>query len=741
MNDIIQLTLIPLRKIFNKEDFYIYSCDTENEYVQKNNYGSISVKGNMPKLQLGREYKAQIELEKIDPKYGASYNVISVYEEIPDNRENQRHYLESLLTENQVKELFLHHRDENIVELFEQDKIDYANIKGFGQKTYQKVRNKILENMEHRDMFVHLGKFGINYEVIKRLIKTFGSSAIAISKINESPYNLTKVNGIGFYKADVIAKNMGIEKDDPHRINACIRHILSENEQKGNTYIEIEELIEFSSELLQLEKEKIKECLKREIDDVVLFDGRASSKIAYFSELNISNKMKEYEEKSKPIDIDIDEFIKEVEADSKHLFPNGLSDQQKQFIYNLCEKNVNILIGFGGTGKSSLQFIVKYLIAKLGMSVKWLSPTGKAAKVLSEYTGVQASTVHRAIGYKGSEDEDKDLNEITDDFIVVDEFSMVDVKLLSLLLNKIKNPQTRILFIGDSAQIASVSMGNILHDMVNSKKIRVTELTEVFRQSEGGLLDIITKIRLGKKFIDNDFQGKTLFGKNFILHCVDSEHLTSGYKYYYKYFLTKYKIDDILVVSPTRKGKTGTIAINKELQEINNPYKGQKEIETIDDCLLRVGDYVINTKNTYDILTADGKLADIVNGDMGYIVDIIDDWKDSDKWENNEPEVNLNGIHVNFGFETVIIPFDNKTQLLHGWCISMHRSQGSSAKAVISIVDKSNKFQINRNLLYTATSRCKEEEVLLSQADTINFALRKVENLKRKTLLFEFLMK
>lgn len=740
----IELILLPIMKTFNKEDYYIYRCETENEEVIKNDYGNISIKGKMQKLQIGREYKAKLELEKIDPMYGATYLVKYIYEDIPDTGENQRHYLESMMTENQVKEIMmLYKTEDNIIELFVEDKIDYGNIKGFGKKTYERVRNKIMENIEHRDMFVHLGRYGVTYEIIKRLLKTFGSSQIAIQKINESPYNLTKVSGIGFRKADAIARNMNISEDDPYRISACIRHVIGQNEQNGHTYIEHDELVILVNEYLEINDYKIYRQLETEKNDpessIKFFNQRVSSKIAYYAEQNIAKKIKEYNERSKPLEINIKEFIEKINKESIDLFPHGLSDEQENFIYNLCKYNLNILVGSAGTGKSSLQHCVKVLLKQLGLTVKYLCPTGKAAKVLTEYTGVQAMTIHKAIGF-GLDKEDKDMNEITEDFIVIDEFSMVDVTLLSSLLNQIKNPQTRILFIGDTAQIASVSMGNILHDMVNSKIVPVSQLTKVFRQSEGGLLDIITRIRLGQKFVNNDFQGKMNFGNNFILHCVDSQHLESGYKHYYNYFLTQYKPEEILVLSPTKKGKVGTVNVNKELQKINNPYKGQKEIESLDDSILRVGDYVINIKNTYEATTINDSLTEIVNGDTGYIVDIIDDWKKDESVDDKIDQLNKNGIWVNFGSETVVISFDNKTQLLHGWCISKHRSQGSSAKAVICIADKAHKFQLNRNLLYTGTSRCKEKEVLISQADTVNFALRKVENLKRKTMLLEFLI-
>lgn len=405
----------------------------------------------------------------------------------------------------------------------------------------------------------------------------------------------------------------------------------------------------------------------------------------------------------------------------------------------------------GNCGKSKMQNLLKDLLRELGKTAKWCAPTGNAAKILSGYIGEKASTVHKAIGY-GQHKEVKDLIEILEDYVIIDESSMLDVFIASSILRKIKNPETRILFIGDNFQIPSVSAGNLLHDMIESGIVPLTKLDIVFRQSEGGILDISTRIRLNQKFIKDDCTERVKFGNDMIIHCVDQEWMVDGYKHYYNNFLKTHKPEEIMVLSPTKKGNLGTITINKEIQKIVNPYDiNKKEIEFSEDGVLRVGDFIINIKNTYDIKNTEGETTEIVNGDKGLVYDILTDWKPEKKSrtkdsytygidlmvnEDEEDEVvDLNGIYIHFDLDDIQLTQQEKFQLLHAWCLTMHKAQGGNAKAVLVIADKSHKWQLSANLLYTACTRATGFAVIVCQAEVLNYAMKKVENLRRQTFL------
>jgi ATP-dependent exoDNAse (exonuclease V) alpha subunit len=220
--------------------------------------------------------------------------------------------------------------------------------------------------------------------------------------------------------------------------------------------------------------------------------------------------------------------------------------------------------------------------------------------------------------------------------------------------------------------------------------------------------------------------------------------MEDGYKHYYNGYLKKFKPDEIMALSPTKKGKLGTVAINKVIQNIVNPSDDtKKEIEFGEDGILRVGDYVINVKNTYGIINTKDKETEIVNGDKGIIYDLLTDWKPENKKriidDEEEEEIDLNGIYVRFDFDDIKINLQDKFQLLHAWCLTMHKSQGGNAKAVLVIADKAHKWQISANLLYTAITRATEYAVVICQADVINSAMKKVENLRRNTFLYDLL--
>ncbi|OPH61747.1 hypothetical protein BC351_00455 [Paenibacillus ferrarius] len=690
----------------------------------------------MPKLELGLIHKAEIEGVD-DPKYGFGYLVHSIYQDVPKTVETQKDYLKAILTELQVGEIYKVYPDADVIELIKNDDFEYKKVKGIGETTYQRIRQKIIENLEFQDLFSQLGRYGITYDTIKKLIDEFGSSTIAIQKIKENPYVLIRINGISFKKADVIARNMGISLDDPHRILSGIKHAIGEEQSKGHTYIVLKELLKNSFELLQIDTElihnQLNSSLSAENPEIIAKGENIALNGTYLTEQSIARKMKGWLKNSEKLDFNVEKFIQSMEEKYKI----ALSEQQKEFFYNIKNYSVNLLVGFAGCGKSMLQKLLIDLLEQLGYTYKLLAPTGKAAKVLSGYADRKAMTIHKAIGY-GQDKKEKDIIEITEDFVIIDEVSMLDVFIASMTFNKMMNPQVRVLLVGDAFQIPSVQCGNLLHDMLSSGEIPTTKLDIVFRQSEGGILDIATKIRKGQKFVDDDFTGMTKFGKNLTFHSVEQKWMPSGYKHYYQEFLKKYRPEDILILTPMKKGELGTFAVNKTIQEIVNPQNdNKKELVYTDDCTFRIDDYIINTKNTYEIMNTGNELAEIVNGDTGVIVDIVTDWK-KDK-NNDDIQIDMNGIIVDFDFDTIRIPLDDIKQLLHSWCITKHKSQGSSAKVVIVILDKSHKFQANANLLYTAITRAVDEAVILCQAETVNFAMRKVENLKRHTFLMGML--
>ncbi|WP_339304548.1 AAA family ATPase [Paenibacillus sp. FSL L8-0435] len=740
---IVELKLTPEKMMFprkeadNKNDFRIYSCNTNSPNVILNSYGNLSVKGIMQRLELGVEYEAQIELEKVDARYGASYNVLSIYQDVPETMEGQKAFLATLMTDLQLKEVYKTYPNEDIVKLIVDNKFEYEKVKQFGSKTYNKIRDRILENIAYRDVLSRLGKYGITYDIILKLEKTFGSKELAIQKIEDNPYELTQLSGFGFKRADKIAQLMGFKKDDPHRIKYGIRFTIDDNQQQGHTYMLKDELLRNASEKLELAEVMIENFLY-DTDGLVFVDDKVSLTRTYNAEKYIAKRLAEMLENGISLNFDPDKYILEIEETYKEDIPKGLTYQQKDFFRSIQKYSVNLLIGYAGTGKSKLQKFLVDLLNKLGLTYVLLSPSAKAAKVTRTYTGVNAQTIHRRIGF-GMDKEEEMMLEIHEDFVIIDESGMTDVFILSSLLSKIKNPNTRVLFVGDDFQLLSVQAGNFLHDAIESGAIPMTKLDIVFRQGDGGILDVATKIREGKQIVNNDFEGKQLFGSDFLLHCVDQIQIEKGYKHYYNLLLNTYKPEDIMVLSPTKKGKLGTVELNKYIQEQVNPFDStKKQHEYGYDGLIRVGDYILNTVNMYQIANMSEEGTDIVNGDSGKVIDIKleDDKKNSDD-ELTESE--RKGIIIQFDDQLVRLDIGLAAQLLSAWALTIHKSQGSSSEATLIVVDRSNKFQISANLIYTAITRSVSKCIFLTQAETLNFAIRKVESKRRNTHLCNLL--
>lgn len=722
MSEVIELKITPVRQMFYNEDssYGIYACVTEQEsLVEYNKYGNFSIKGNCQKLTLENVYTAKLK-PKSDKQWGMYYEIQGIFEELPNTLEQQQSYLECILTKNQVKAIYKAYPDEDIVKLVQDGLFDFNKVKGVGKKTYEKLKNKIIENFEFQEAFNFLSKYGVTNNLIIKLVKHFKSAGLLIQKMKQNPYCITEVSGVGFKKADVIAMAMGYSTEGKFRILSAIEFVLEDENSNGNTKCKINEVINAVYELIGIDIELISEQIIT-TDCVLVVDEYLALKKLYNAEKYISNRIKSIMSKSSELNIDIEKFIKEQEE--KH--NANLTDQQKSFFYNIQKHSFNVLSGFAGVGKSFLQKLLIDLLEKLNISYKLLAPTGKASKVLANYTGRQVETIHRAIGLGDTKDEEAQ-KMIEEEFIIVDETSMMDVSLCAKLLNKCVNKKVRILFIGDPSQIPSVGSGNVLHDLIESRVVPLTTVNIVFRQKEGGILDIATKTRLGEKFIDNDFIGIKEFGNNCTLVSVPQDKMEQAYKYYYNKLIEEYNPNDITIVTPTKKSGLGTVMINKEVQDIVNPKKRDKSEHKFgfDEVKLRQGDLVINTKNTYSILNEFEEEVNIVNGDIGSIVDV-----DKDEEE----------ILVDYGFDRIPMEFSLLNQVLHAWCLTMHKMQGSSSKAIIAIADKAHKFQLNANLLYTAFTRPEERLVIISQADTINFALRKFANLQRNTFLKEML--
>lgn len=483
-------------------------------------------------------------------------------------------------------------------------------------------------------------------------------------------------------------------------------YILKQNESKGNTRMNANTLAKEVYQNYIEVKDFVVEAVTS--SPMFFFDSKTknvSIKDTYYKEANIAKVLKNK--------INNPHVYKDIHWE-KYTTVDGftLTDEQKQVLELVCENDVVMLNGSAGTGKSSAMKALVRMIEREGYSCTIVAPTGIAAKRISEVTGHNASTIHRFV---------LSPNSICGDFLIIDEMSMVGVGLLGSLFTKVEE-STKIIFICDEAQLASISCGNIVQDIIDSGVMKTVNLTKVFRYGVGGIATVATDVRMGKplekdvKYNDYEFVSTTRHPLNDIMSVYDK-------------LRESYDQNEIMILSPFNVREAGTFAINDAVQ---NKYNENDVVFSYDfktavngKVNFKIGDKVVNTKNNYKITDKYNEPVPIMNGDIGEIIDY-------DPYEYN--------MFVQFDNGVACLESADIRELLLGYSITVHKSQGSQAKAVIVIADKSHGFFLTRNLLYVALSRAQEKLILIGDMPTINEALKVEENKIRNTWLKEMLI-
>lgn len=383
-----------------------------------------------------------------------------------------------------------------------------------------------------------------------------------------------------------------------------------------------------------------------------------------------------------------------------------LTDEQLSLLKEINEKSIVMLNGSAGTGKSQTTKALIKMLDDNAYTYTLLAPTGIAAKRLRQATGRQASTMHMHLACHRS----------IGNFLIIDECSMIGVNLLGLLFDFIPK-NTKIVLICDEAQLASISCGNIVQDIIDSKMVPIVNLTKVFRYGIGGIATVATDVRLGKELSENvEFDDYSFIP-------ISSNPLVDIITIYDN-ALKKYSPEDIMILSPFNVRNAGTYAINSALQNkynLNPTFLSYKKQGT--DIEFKIGDRIVNTENNYHMLSDYGDELAVMNGDIGTII-------------NND------GYITTVQFDNGIAYLENNDmyKMLLATAVSVHKSQGNQAKCVIVVIDKSHGFFLNRNIEYVAMSRAQEKLIVLGDIDTINNALKIQQEKRRETYLKNLLI-
>lgn len=722
---------------YNTPDYKIYAVDVnKKDYpdIKQNKYNNVSILGELADLTLGVEYEITAE-EQVN-KYGTSYKVINIKRDMPTTAEGTFLFLSEILTENQAKVLVENYP--NIIQKVKDndlDDIDLSKLKGIGEKTFEIIKDKIVTNFALMDLVIEF-KNVLSMSIIKKIYDEYSSIEKLKEKLKSQPYTaLTRISRIGFKTADSIILQLQKEniidfgydvKTSPDRCLSCMLHILEENENEGHTNINLADLRQQCLKLVPACAEHFVEVIK---DDSIYYnkeDMTVALRQTYETEKYIADTIIA-NNRSTVWDYDIEKYRKVGEFE--------LSDEQMQILDVVCKNDIAILNGFAGSGKTYSTKGIINMLKDNGNSFRLFSPTGRAAKVLHENTNEPASTIHRGLGYvppnKWTYNEE---HKLFCDIVIVDEFSMVDIWLFKKLLDAIDFRYTKLLMIGDNAQLPSVSCGNLLHDFMEANIIPTVTLNKIFRYSSGGLMRVATDTRCCKEYLTKDMKSKaTVFGDNQDYMFIDlaSESIPKNVVALYKKLLDNgSSIEDIQVLTAKNVGDCGSVALNNMIQRVANPNYGSEVNMKVGDTTYYEGDLILQTVNNYDAeLVSDEKdfgfgfeeepqTAFVANGETAIIESIY----------NTYIIANFNGIRVKY--------YRNDMNMVKlGYAISIHKSQGGGFKTVILCSPQSHIFMLNSNLLYVGLTRMKEKLYHLGSLQSVNQAVKKKANLTRHTFM------
>lgn len=730
-----------VKEIYHNDNFYILALSPmqENKDLVISQYGTFTCKGELSMLTVGQDYELVLE-EMNSDKYGISYKVIDIpslnVDDLTDDDEIQ--ILRQITTDSQAE--YVHKAYPNFIRLIingEEDKIDINKIYNVGVTRLNIYKRLINEKFRYYYLMKQTQPYEISMSDCKLLLNKYRTIEECVYRIESEPYyTLMEILGRTFEHIDKMILDIQPDlKVSEKRCEALIIGVLRRNEIDGSTRLYANDLFYYIKE--EYDAKELLPMLKDVAvkSDLIYFDEETkdlSIMSTYLAECRIAEFVKEKIRNSKKLNIDYTKY--------KNIDDFTMSDMQLNALNVFCESNISILAGNSGSGKSSSVKGLVSLMEDNNLTYTLLSPTGKAARVLSESTGRKAYTIHKRC-FSG---------DIDTDVIIVDECGMVSLDVFCMLLTSISNPNARIVLVGDPAQLSSIGLSKIFDDLIKSNIVPMTMLTEIFRYKSDGSLFVATNVRQGKNFFNDKefvkYDDSTLeYSVNDNYRFILTNDILNRTVTEYKKLLQKgIKKENILVLSPFNVGLFGTYAINNEIQEMVNPAKPNEKVQTRNinkiKIVFRTGDLVINTKNDYEAVKADNyyqcaeiegasvsdynDYATVVNGQTGVIRDVVDD-----------------GLIIQFDEDLIYVDKSKLNQLLLGYAISVHKSQGSTTDYSINIVSNAHKKMLTRGLLYVATTRCKKAHIDIGDINAFKYALTVDDNDLRQTWLLDLLTK
>ena len=691
---------------------------------------------------------------RMDAKFGKQFQTVNWKEEMPSSIVGIEKYLGSGLIKGigpvYAKKIVAKFGEETL-NIIEEDIQRLSEVDGIGKKRIDLIAKSWEKQKDVKDIMVFLQGNGVSSAYAAKIYKAYGKESI--DKVKENPYRLADdIWGIGFKTADSIAKNMGYAENDIRRCKSGIIYSLNQLANDGHVYATREQLIKDANERLGLTENKtssdasdladaqhstptidastsatdtitlcmvaeptpqmrppVEQALEELIsaEELKVEDECIYLPPFYYSEVGVAKKLLELRNAKQDNLFAGQVNMEAIEKESGITY----DDVQQAAIHMAAESKVMVLTGGPGTGKTTTTQGIISAWKTAGLSILLAAPTGRAAKRMSEATGMEAKTIHRLLGFKPTEGyKFNEENPLDGDALIVDECSMIDIILMYSLLKAIP-PTMRLVLVGDIDQLPSVGAGNVLRDIIESEAIPVTRLTRIFRQAQSSRI-VMNAHAINQGYFPNIQNGKdTDF---FFIRAEEPQDAVPQIVNLVKNRLPKAygrPVSDVQVLTPMRRSYCGSDNLNIELQKALNPmglslsYGG---------TLYRSGDRVMQIRNNYD--------KDVYNGDIGTISDV---------------DLEENELLVSFGDKVVTYEKSELDELVLAYATTIHKSQGSEYPIVVIPVFYSFFTLLQRNLIYTAITRAKKICVLIGQVKALGYAVKNLTVEQRNTKLKE----
>lgn len=670
----------------------------------------VTVVGNLIDVNVGSVLLIEGEWT-VNKKYGTQFSAYKWEETVPATTFGIEKYLGSGLIKG-VGPKFA----KRIVDMFGTDTIsviednpEHLNeVDGIGEKRIEMIVKSWEQQKEIKNIMLFLQSHNVSTTFATKIYKKYGNKSIEIVKAN--PYKLADdIWGIGFKTADNIASKLNFDKNCFIRCRSGILYTLNQLADEGHVYAEKEQLIKKSSELLDIEQNFIVEALEKILNtnDLILDEEAIYLPTFYMAEIGIAHRLKLLNNSPARINTNLKVNISRLQEKIGIEY----DEIQAKGIQQAVTAKVMILTGGPGTGKTTTTLGIIRILQIMGMHILLAAPTGRAAKRMTETTGMEAKTIHRLLEFKPSGGYQRNEKNMLDgDVLIIDESSMIDVILMNSLMKAIP-PHMKLILIGDIDQLPSVGAGNVLRDIIDSNQFPVIRLTKIFRQAQS------SRIIMNAHKINEGRYPDLSNGKNtdfFFIEAEEPEVAANTIVELVKSRLPKYyhiSPSSIQVLSPMQKGMVGASNLNIMLQDAINPS---------DKCLYRAGrsfrqnDKVMQIRNNYD--------KEVFNGDIGFISEI--------DFDNNK---------LNVAFDNRIIEYDitELDELVQAYAITIHKSQGSEYPVVVMPVMMTHFIMLQRNLIYTGITRAKKVLVIVGTKKAVSYSVRNVTVTKRNTKLKE----